>query len=226
MAPEFSLLLKHIPCPKGDQCTAFRCLFRHKDDEKAWPLPRQAETSSSGPSARDTEANDMASGPRKRVKTGDYHDMAASTAPAAPAASETPRRPGSPPPLRRKLVASEPEPPPAKTVAARDTATAAKTAATTATVAPARKLARKAESLNPLHLPGAPAKHEVRFKLLKMLHGEFARLNAALRKDPSASKELLLSDQELIWAALDEEEKLAREKPTIYSDRLKHRIVA
>ncbi len=90
---------------------------------------------------------------------------------------------------------------------------------------------RKPESLNPRHLKShAPAKHEFRCRAVKMLHEQFARLNLEAKKavgvDQSKSKQLLLSSQELIWLALDEEERTAIDKPSIYSNIIKNRIMA
>ncbi|KAM0333353.1 hypothetical protein ACHAQA_002014 [Verticillium albo-atrum] len=59
-----------------------------------------------------------------------------------------------------------------------------------------------------------------------MLHQEYARLNKELKKDAKDDEsQLVLSDQDLIWKALDEEEKCAVEKPSIYSNVIKNRIM-
>ncbi|KAM0272859.1 hypothetical protein ACHAQH_008545 [Verticillium albo-atrum] len=59
-----------------------------------------------------------------------------------------------------------------------------------------------------------------------MLHQEYTRLNKELKKDAKGDDtQLVLSDQELIWKALDEEEKCAVEKPSIYSNVIKNRIM-
>ena len=65
--------LKHIPCPAGDSCTAFKCLFQHREDiETEKPSLGQLQGTSS------TEDNSPVS--RKR-KDGD-----------TPPATETPRK--------------------------------------------------------------------------------------------------------------------------------------
>jgi len=87
---------------------------------------------------------------------------------------------------------------------------------------------RKVESLNPRHLKSsAPATHDFRFKALKMLHEQFERLNNELKKsnDPN-DKKLILSPQELIWLALDKEENLATDKPSIYTGLIKNQIMS
>lgn len=76
-------------------------------------------------------------------------------------------------------------------------------------------------------LKSSPASHETRHKILKALHAEHVRLNKEVEKTAKGDdKALVLSSQELIWLALDEEEKHARDKPAIYSNTIKHRIVA
>ncbi|CAK7271570.1 RNA exonuclease 3 [Sporothrix epigloea] len=88
---------------------------------------------------------------------------------------------------------------------------------------------RKPETLNPRHLALAPAKHEIRLRLVKLLHHEFTRLNQHLRDSKECSDDrtqLLLSPHGLIKLALDIEEQYATFKSsTVYSDTLKHRIL-
>lgn len=75
----------------------------------------------------------------------------------------------------------------------------------------------------------APAKHEIRLRLVKLLHQEFTRLNKLLhtsKEHPEDRKHYLLTPQGLIWAALDLEEHYATTKSSaIYSDTIKHRIM-
>ncbi|KAK3905128.1 hypothetical protein C8A05DRAFT_13030 [Staphylotrichum tortipilum] len=92
---------------------------------------------------------------------------------------------------------------------------------------PQQKVApRKPETLNPRHLKtAAPATHDFRYKVLKLLHEQFQRLNNELKKDAKDDEEkLVLSAQELIWLALDEEQKMATEKPSVYQNIIKNRI--
>ncbi|OAA67316.1 RNA exonuclease [Niveomyces insectorum RCEF 264] len=397
-------ILKHIPCPQGDACTAYRCLFRHAGDEQQWPLATEAGGEPSddrhvpGPVVVETDqlrqattqlrlsAGHTAGKARKRVKTthgddggddndnnnnnddggvnveDDVYDPASPAVVSSGTAGAQPRvvtthdhapghglvsykvhpdgpsphsihaaesthnnhrfftsleenklaKPISPPPLKRKsgdlsadsspgtpspatMSAStaamstwwrsssnspSPKPipgagvgvswyrppkqgnterrssrrlsPPAaspKTPVASTALPASKspTAATTTTAAtppppptinsiatsseskqrPAAAAARKPETLNPRHLRKAPSTHEIRFKLLKMLHAEFARLNSELRAKSGVEDKdrLLLSDQQLVWMALDMEETCAVTKPIIYSNTIKHRIM-
>lgn len=59
-----------------------------------------------------------------------------------------------------------------------------------------------------------------------MLHEQFQRLNNELKKDAKDDEErLVLSQQELIWLALDEEQHMATDKPAIYQNVIKNRIL-
>ncbi|KLU83855.1 RNA exonuclease 3 [Magnaporthiopsis poae ATCC 64411] len=86
---------------------------------------------------------------------------------------------------------------------------------------------RKPETLNPRPLKSNPARFEVRYRLIKMLHDEYSRLNKELQKlaKDDDSKKLILSDQEIIWMALDEEESAAA-RESVYSSVLKSRIMS
>ncbi|KAI9868037.1 MAG: RNA exonuclease 3 [Trichoglossum hirsutum] len=81
----------------------------------------------------------------------------------------------------------------------------------------------KKEALNPRQIPKPPAQHNSRLLYVKALHDQFHRLNEEHIKSKDGP---LHSAQELITLALDEEEKFARGKPLIYSNVIKHRIVA
>lgn len=90
---------------------------------------------------------------------------------------------------------------------------------------PAKKVV--VEPLNPRMLPNPPAPHATRLKLATMLHEHMNRLNKETRlsSDPSVSM-LGLSPQQLVTAVLNEEERVARENPSIYSNILRLRVVA
>ncbi|ERT01775.1 RNA exonuclease Rex3 [Sporothrix schenckii 1099-18] len=158
------------------------------------------------------------------------------------------KRPISPPPLKRRQsqVASVADTPSPAAVTATATAGQAPTSVTAAKPSQSVPLApsnnttsskpvppaqekRKPETLNPRYVAKAPAKHEIRLRLVKLLHQEFSRLNKLLHasaEHPEDRKHYLLSPQGLIWAALDVEEHYATTKSsTIYSDTIKHRIM-
>ena len=82
-------------------------------------------------------------------------------------------------------------------------------------------------SLNPRLIPKDPAGHARRVLYLTKLHGEMVRLNSEAGQSTSAeTKAECLTYNELVIFALDEEEKLARENPSIYANVIGLRIVA
>ncbi|KAI9845147.1 MAG: RNA exonuclease 3 [Sclerophora amabilis] len=85
--------------------------------------------------------------------------------------------------------------------------------------------AGKQESLNPRLLERSPATHGFRLVILSKLHEEFQRLNEEYAKLESPTKWPSLSLQDLIKMALDEEEKVALETPSLYSNVIKNRIM-
>ncbi|EER27064.1 RNA exonuclease 3 [Coccidioides posadasii str. Silveira] len=83
----------------------------------------------------------------------------------------------------------------------------------------------KKETLNPRHLSKPPAAHSTRASVLAKLHEEMVRLNnQLLALKEQSRKALVLSEDELISRALDEEEKAARESSSVYSNVIKLRI--
>ncbi|KAK4121308.1 hypothetical protein N657DRAFT_635892 [Parathielavia appendiculata] len=218
---------KLIPCPTGDSCTKANCPWQHPRDQ----IPA---------SARDDGGSRDEDGPRKRRKV--FSEPAStpvqlSSTKPEPASS---KRPVSPPPLKRKapqhpsqpaLVSTPTKPSPISTVSS-STATKPEQNVTLPQVTrqpttPQNVMPRKPETLNPRHLKtAAPAAHDFRYKALKLLHDQFQRLNEELKKDAKQDEQkFVLSAQELIWLALDEEQRMATEKPSIYQNVIKHRIM-
>ncbi|KAI9884537.1 MAG: hypothetical protein M1823_003663 [Watsoniomyces obsoletus] len=89
---------------------------------------------------------------------------------------------------------------------------------------PLKTLAK--ETLNPRYLPSPPAKHDLRLALLKKFHEQLVRLNSENEKLGNWSfTEGMMTEQELITMALDEEQKVAMENRSIYSNVFRNRIV-
>lgn len=85
--------------------------------------------------------------------------------------------------------------------------------------------AAKKETLNPRQLSKPPATHVVRMAILVKLHDAMARLNDQLAKKKDPTKEaMILSKDELVTMALDEEEKIGKDNPRIYTNVIKLRI--
>ena len=84
----------------------------------------------------------------------------------------------------------------------------------------------RAEALNPRMLSNPPAAHNIRMKLLTMLHDQLTRLNDELKKMQDLDAEpLVLSSSEIIMEALDEEMSIAQKSPTVYLNVIKTRIM-
>jgi len=233
---------KSIPCPSGDKCTKTGCQWQHSWDKTPVPsTPHQGGPSGSPGGSHGShgshglDGTQDQEGPRKRQKVSSGPGECDSR-------PSTALKPVSPPPLKRKLpppssTTLEPRTPPPAAASASASSKHGKQsqvqqkATTPGRLGPATSTSqqaapRKPESLNPRHLKtSAPATHDFRCKALKMLHDQLERLNNELKKSSKASdKKLLLSSQDLIWLALDEEEKLATDKPAIYNNVIKNRI--
>ncbi|EFZ01902.1 DEDDy 3'-5' exonuclease domain protein [Metarhizium robertsii] len=244
-----SFSLRHIPCPAGKNCTAFQCIFGHGEEDateaKVEPTPPSSSRDASSSISRD-RSPPYQEAPRKRIKVEQKNDSAPSQPPSKASSlhdnaskhhtlSTKPRsatRSVSPPPLQRNTRTAD-------TKARSSSSTPQKTAATKDSKSPVPSgkpvtkadcestKRRKPESLNPRLLKSSPASHETRLKLLKMLHHEYARLNRALEMASMKAGEpsLVLSPQGLIFRALDEEEATALEKPAVYTNVMKNKIM-
>ena len=245
-----SLDLKHIPCPAGDSCTAFRCIFGHaRDPPRAPTTSTELETIENSESKDETASADQEQ-PRKRPKK-DHFDLAleepststikkakelsstnlperrnSKARTASPDSLITAKRPISPPPFKRAALGTTGSRPALNLSSAVPRSSSSQSSPSTAPQATDSSKPRKAESLNPRLVKLAPASHEIRYKLLTMLHMEFSRLNLELKQDSSEQEEkLTLSDQELILRALDEEQSLAVSKAAVYSNVMKNKIM-
>ncbi|EHK25645.1 uncharacterized protein TRIVIDRAFT_62314 [Trichoderma virens Gv29-8] len=226
-----SLSLKHIPCPAGNRCTAFQCIFGHEKDnlkineestgelEKDEALPPPDNDRPSKRLKVDAENPSLSS------QTGVASDGRTGQKPAGNQKQtllQSVTRPISPPPLKRKAAASTQSANAATTKNQQPTTKPG--ASSSKTTVPAKL--KKAESLNPRLLKSSPASHEIRLKLLRLVHQEFKRLNEELKKTVTdQEKKLLLSDQDLIIRALDEEQACAIEKPAVYSNVMKNKVM-
>ncbi|KAM7187970.1 hypothetical protein V8F33_010927 [Rhypophila sp. PSN 637] len=224
--------LGSIACPEGDNCKKASCPLQHNREKRR----AGAGLDGSEDGSRDQDSS------RKRLKLSPDASELKQTNIEIPTA----KKPVSPPPLRRNLNHTPRPSPSASSPATKSsvnsasktlpqtTSTPLKTssAATTILTLPAPAVTkppapRKIEALNPRHLNStAPAPHDFRYKALNMLHDQYTRLNNELKKDAKDDeKNLVLSVQELIWKALDDEEKLATEKASIYENIIKNRIM-
>ena len=235
-------LFSQLACPYQETCALPSCIFRHSDGKaNAGAAVFQGEQS----------AVDDQQGQRKRQKvTYDRVEetegeiglgsTAASRATAGPPSLKS--TPESKAPKRRSAATKEISPPPLRRQSAngtrvplnigpaqngRSSSGAATPSTPQAAVQIPVKAELKVESLNPRVLKrGAPASHDMRYRLLKALHEQLTRLNSELVKDASHSEEeLILSEQALITMCLDIEEEAAA-SPSIYSNLVKNKILS
>lgn len=233
-------LFSQVPCPYQDTCVLPSCIFGHS----------HSKVDASAAIIQDEESTgDGQQGQRKKQKVTDdrAEEAEGETALAGSPTSKVTAKPSSlrstpeaKAAKRRLAVTKEISPPPLRRNPANGTpvavnkspaqngqsssATAAPT--TKATVKTPVKAPSKVETLNPRALKrGAPATHDIRFRLLKALHEQVTRLNSELKKDASdAEEELVLSAQEVITMCLDIEEE-ATTSPSIYSNLVKNKIL-
>lgn len=233
-------LFKHIPCPKGDDCAASLCPFNHPKEK--YEPPSQG-LSSDDTSNETTAANQDV--PPKRVRTDPFHPPPSPKTPqdVAPSSSgtsrggptddipkpvakklETAARTVSPPPLKRKMDTQDHTPNPSSKIAKTSHAATESRPSSTRKLVPAKP--KKAETLNPRLLKRLPAAHDVRLRLVKMLHQELTRLNKELKaKVKKDETKFLLSDQDLVVRTLDEEEYVAVHKTAVYSNVMKNKVM-
>lgn len=246
-------LFKQISCPESSSCQLLSCIFDHEPksrqdltDDMAISSPILDLTSKDG---------DEAERPRKRRRIsgafgeGDVlvENITNGVRVASPlgfgiptkAASDTIKvnnaahkaglpftasRTVSPPPLRRQKVTPAIQ---AKDPNENGIKHEPDGASKVQKVSSRPKKEIKDESLNPRMLQNPPASHAIRLRLITMLHEHMVRLNNDVKNSLDESRAALeLSDQEMITEVLEEEEKAAKENPSVYSNILKLRIVA
>lgn len=227
-----SLSLKHIPCPAGTNCSAYMCLFGHEREDKGSgagggssapttePEMLQVQSKAEVSSSPAVVSNRDGDAPLKRTKLD-------SPAPRTAAAANPPKprslHPGSdmtPAPSRLQSIKRPISPP------VRKHQPTPNSLPTAQPKVPLAKPVVKKEALNPRLIKASPASHEIRLKLVRLLHNEYKRLNEELKKVAKSDQtRLLLSDQELITRVLDEEVAVAVGKASVYSNVMKNNII-
>ncbi|KAI1502884.1 hypothetical protein F5X99DRAFT_146822 [Biscogniauxia marginata] len=242
--------LKNLPCPAGNNCTAFQCLFKHENENK----PTIASQSEEQTLTKNPNLSTDQDSPRKRIK------LSPVTPSTTPQNTSTHVGPEKTEPAKQESVAPAPlihQPQPSTeptkltdtmlpdiqgSVDAMTSASPPKPSKPPSTLRattkpsprpspkqspkpPLKQTPKKAEALNPRLLKKSPAAHDARLKLVKLLHEQYARLNTELKniaKDDE--KKLLLSDQELIIKTLDDEQEIATKKAAVYGNSIRNRI--
>ncbi|KAI9734596.1 MAG: RNA exonuclease 3 [Cirrosporium novae-zelandiae] len=237
-------LFKEVRCPEQEQCHLINCIFSHIIDPPVVlgknPLST-AEDISNGSSQFDGQPA------RKKPRLEDArlsrsageHEQQCSTAVSKPNTLTIKRASLPPRPINKNGSTTsqskrEISPPPLQTQPDREKATQASkkpisesASQLSAKLTSSKTLHTKKESLNPRLLPRPPASHTIRISILTKLHQQMTRLNDEVVKSHSPDEMgLILSKEDLIVMALDEEEKAAVENPSIYGNVVKLRIVA
>ncbi|PWY90188.1 RNA exonuclease Rex3 [Aspergillus heteromorphus CBS 117.55] len=225
-------LFKDIPCPQGQSCSLLTCMFSHKGTSSSSDAPKvsssdlvptlNSEAASSKPIPAKPKAQVISEEGKSKVNSKPSplprkeaaSQMHASAIPPSKRLQSNDRTPVRLQSLSREVT------PPSKAIS-----TPAKSGATTSQKRrPPRQAPR--ESLNPRMLTKAPAPHGVRLSILTKLHASMSAQNDKMAKDKDGpDRYLVLTPNELITMALDEEEKTAKENPSIYSNIVKLRIV-
>ncbi|KAI1466085.1 uncharacterized protein F4812DRAFT_452030 [Daldinia caldariorum] len=227
--------LKSLPCPAGDNCNAFQCLFKHNKDVNINTTAESSEQPLINPTTTAIPSSDQGS-PRKRIKLDSKLSSSSplETTGQPPAVRETNQTDTRASSYTSKTQVSRSSPGSAQarnTLASSSTGQPSKSIPKAAPKA-APKTAPKAEpkkpeALNPRLLKSSPAKHDTRLKLVKALHEQYVRLNNELKKDTDkGASKLVLSDQELIVKTLDDEQEVAIKLFQIYANAIRNKIMA
>ncbi|CAG8247298.1 unnamed protein product [Penicillium salamii] len=209
-----------IPCPKDKECPLLKCLFLHSNETGKTTVqdPIPADNAPSAKRLRMDVTTGDSSGARKASLEVERHTLK----PAVPKPSVT---------AHDTMVQSTPQKTtqlPISNQAGSSKSAGKEPEKSKNTPRNAQLPPRQApkESLNPRMLGSAPAAHTVRTAILKKLHASMTALNEKLRKEKDRSNHcFLLTPDEIITMALDEEEKCARDNPGVYSNVIKLRIV-
>lgn len=231
---------KSIPCPEGAGCSLLNCMFAHGDKESTIAMSTDAARAEAIVSAPTIDTNEGPMPKKRRIsldydsskqpvnRSNDENTTNKTSSAARPSIDHKQASNGSQP-LRSAVKTISPPPLSRKTHSQSNnehttTQNKIKSDVAHAPVMNHPVLAKK-ESLNPRHLSKPPASHSVRMSILVKLHEGMVQLNDRLRAlNDESKKALVLSQDELICRALDEEEKVAKESSSVYSNVIKLRI--
>ncbi|KAJ5340489.1 hypothetical protein N7541_009613 [Penicillium brevicompactum] len=210
-----------VACPRGKECTLLKCLFLHSDDSIEASAQEVFQTDNDPPAKRLKQENkieDPSNAPKKALDTRSSasklpNPNRPATTHGSPNVQSTMQKSAKPSVATPAGSSRSAEPEPKKPNGIPEVAKL-----------PPRQVPK--EALNPRMLKSAPAAHTVRTAILKKLHASITSLNEKLRKEKSGTNQcFVLTSDEIITMALDEEEKCAREHPGVYGNVIKLRIV-
>ncbi|KAI7355330.1 hypothetical protein KC320_g2907 [Hortaea werneckii] len=240
-------LFKGIPCPEGEKCRLTNCIFAHdlrKKDEVQPDAPAHAREEPTQKTAAASKEQDEPPSKRRRViydkpeekppsRADQIRDQLAeikshkpSVAPQNVEKTSNGAK-ASPASLTRTVS------PPAKTNGTAGKPASANSVVTKPVLNDAGSVRPKPMpqkvSLNPRLIANDPVGHASRTRYLKLLHEMMANLNKAVHeraKTVQFKDALLLSENEVVLLAVEEEEKIATVNGKVYANVIKNRIGA
>ncbi|EEH48510.1 uncharacterized protein PADG_04589 [Paracoccidioides brasiliensis Pb18] len=244
-------LFKDVLCPEGSRCLLLNCIFSHADKEPvpvpvaplpaSTPVPENvapATAADEGPvrkrrrvdATTDTKPP-LPSSTKTETKSENTRDVVVkerqengnSTYHLYRENAQTLRsvtKAVSPPPVSRRSTSEVSQ---GKTPISSRSDTVKPTAVKNGTTSHRRQV--KKEPLNPRTISKSPASHTVRMAILTKLHNAMVKLNKqVIEKGDPSKKALILSADEVVAMALDEEEKAAKDHYSVYANVIKLRI--
>lgn len=212
-------LFSDVSCPHISSCILPNCLFSHKSPGSETKSivtvePHNGGAADSQAVTRSVRKSGEPDRKRRRLESDGEEISSKLRQPIAQdhsAQKLASRRSVSPPPVKRAAPSND----------ATKRASKAPEART-----PGKSTAKISEALNPRLLKKAPASHDMRYKLTKLLHDQLVRLNHEMATVATKdAQSLVLSSQQLITMALDMEEQTAVGQPTVYSNVVKNKIM-
>ena len=243
-------LFKDVPCPKLGQCQLINCIFSHhqtrRTDIDAAVLDAMGARNTKGDEQNGDANNQEPQRKRRRLSAEVSPSIDETSLPYDPerVIGETPARL-----IRDEKTTTRKAPPFRKTAPEKDVQAAIESHTRLVSPPPLRagknsasqqtklskddragpsnlvSVGKKKEALIPRPLTHAPAPYSTRMAILKQLHGAMTALNDKAEKDNETAKSFIMTLDELVTMALDEEERTARTKSTIYTDVLKQFIM-
>ncbi|OQE46204.1 hypothetical protein PENCOP_c001G02028 [Penicillium coprophilum] len=219
-------LFGSVSCPRGKDCSLLKCIFSHDNV----PIPAEAQplkipaSGDDGPPSKRVKVESVqlpgSSIPSCNLTQSSLEMGRRSSKPVAPKQNQN-TQDSSRAQEATQPTSSHGPPNPSGSKPAKHINTAS---APSSAQLPPRKAPK--ETLNPRMLAHAPATHGTRTAILQKLHSAMTALNEKLRKDKNSSNRcFVLTPDEIITMALDEEEKFARDSPSVYGNVIRLRIV-
>ncbi|KKA29188.1 hypothetical protein TD95_005087 [Thielaviopsis punctulata] len=202
------LNLKHIPCPAGSGCTAFKCLFRHDDAAPALPDTPHISTSPLPTNKRAASPSTSCTSLPKSSASASSSSSSLSSFFSSSTVSSTGKK--LPPPQKHKRPANPPVP------GASLTPSPSAHSKPSSDRPPAPPRPKKGVILTPTKVLVDPIGFSGRLKVIQLIHAEFVRLDDLLRAAHPDRTDLFLSQEEADKMALNVEAAVAAGPTAVY----------